>query len=256
MTPLDRAHMVMEGAPEDGALRLRFYEALAVAELFLLLTREPVGERVEPLILQTGDGPVALAFDTEARMGAFVDAPTPYMGLAGRQAIAMLAGQGISLGLNLGVAMSEILLPPDALVWAAGVLGTAPERAALTPARIGPPRLHPDRIAALDARLALMAGVVDEAWLATAVYGGGDEAAALALVGVGPAAEAGVAAALAETHRLSGGDRAVLDILFLSPAAPMLAAFRRQGIGFEIPSPPERPAPGPVHVPDRPPRLR
>ena len=36
-TPIDTAHAAMEAAPEDGALRLRFYERISDSELFLML---------------------------------------------------------------------------------------------------------------------------------------------------------------------------------------------------------------------------
>ena len=40
-TPLDRAHAKMQSASDQDAARLGFYERLADAELFLLLTQPP-----------------------------------------------------------------------------------------------------------------------------------------------------------------------------------------------------------------------
>ena len=48
MTPLDTAHAAMQSAPDDDAARLRFFERLADAELFLLLTKEARDERLSP----------------------------------------------------------------------------------------------------------------------------------------------------------------------------------------------------------------
>ena len=45
-TPLDQAHAAMEAAPEDDAARLRFFERLADSELFILLDKEPEGDRI------------------------------------------------------------------------------------------------------------------------------------------------------------------------------------------------------------------
>ena len=47
-TPLDRAHDAMQAEPGDDAARLRFYERLADAELFLLLDAEAEGDRSNP----------------------------------------------------------------------------------------------------------------------------------------------------------------------------------------------------------------
>ena len=40
MTPLDKAHAAMMAHPEDDTQRLAFFERLADAEVFLLLTEE------------------------------------------------------------------------------------------------------------------------------------------------------------------------------------------------------------------------
>ncbi len=71
MTILDTAFAAMTAAPEDAALRLRFYERLADAELMLLLERPADGDRIAPRTFPLEDGPVVLAFDTEERLAAF-----------------------------------------------------------------------------------------------------------------------------------------------------------------------------------------
>lgn len=265
-TALDRAHAAMEAAEEDAAARMRFYERLAGAELFLLLAEEPESgdDTIRPLILPTADGDMALAFDAEERLAGFVDEPTPYLSLSGRRLAAMLASREVALGLNLGVAPSAIVLPAAALGWMTEVLGTGLDEESRMPERIGRPKVLESRVEALGERLAGMAGMAGEAWLAQARYADGSEAPVLALTDVPEEVRPGIAEALAETHRLSGPDQAVLDILFLDTQserlAPVLAALRRNGIGFEIPAAPEPPRPWspepPGMDPAKPPRLR
>jgi len=45
-TPLDTAHAAMMAAPENDAARLRFYERMADAELYLLLEAAPGTQRL------------------------------------------------------------------------------------------------------------------------------------------------------------------------------------------------------------------
>lgn len=257
MSRLDAAHAEMIAAGEDPAAPARFWERLVAAELFLLLAAEPAPDRAEPLILATGDGPVALAFDSEARLAEFLDAPAPWAALPGRAVVRLLAGQGVALGLNLGVAPSSILLPAAAVDWAAAALGDAPEAAEDAPGTALPPRLPPAAVAALDARLAALGPAFGRAVLAALRYRTGREADILALTGVAPEREAGIAAALSEAVRLTAEAGAPFDIAFLPEDDPVLAALARVGIAFS-PAPAHAPAPAPAArpAPDRPPRLR
>ena len=112
-TALDRAHAEMEAAPQDDAARLRFYERLGDAELFLLLVAEASGEDVTPQVFDPGAGPMVLVFDREDRLAAFVGGAAPFAGLSGRAIAPLLAEQGLGLGLNLDVAPSSFLLDAD-----------------------------------------------------------------------------------------------------------------------------------------------
>ena len=114
MTPLDTAHAAMAAAPDDDTERLRFFERLADAELFLLVTEEVTGDRLSPSIFDTSDGRFVLAFDREERLTAFTEGPAPYAALPGRAIAGMLNGQDIGLGLNLGVPASALLVPAGA----------------------------------------------------------------------------------------------------------------------------------------------
>ncbi|MEM9049393.1 MAG: SseB family protein [Pseudomonadota bacterium] len=255
-TPLDVAHVAMMAAPEADAPRRAYWSQLLGSELHVLLAAEPQGDAAPVLRVQpVSDGRFALVFDSAARLGAFLDAPAPTASLSGRRLVAMLAGQDVGIGLNLGVADSATLLPPAAVDWAAAQLGSI-ESLDRAPARIDPPRAEPALIAALDARLAAMSGLADAAWLAEITYTDGARSLALALVAVAPTARAGAVEALGEAHRLSGRQGA-FDILFLEAKDAALAAFARHGLGFAIPVPPRpaRPA-APGSDPNRPPRLR
>ncbi len=114
-TPLDMSHAAMEAAPNDDAARLRFYERLADSEMFLLLTKETEGDQISPEIFDLGDASFVLVFDRIERLAQFVGKPAPYAALSGRVIAQMLAGQGIGLGVNLEVAPSQMLIPPEAV---------------------------------------------------------------------------------------------------------------------------------------------
>ncbi|MEM6728737.1 MAG: SseB family protein, partial [Pseudomonadota bacterium] len=113
-TPLDIAHAAMEASGAD-ADRLRFYERVADAELFLMVEAEPDGNVAAPQLFDLDEGRFALAFDRAERLAAFVGGPAPYVAMSGRALVKLLVEEGLGLGLNLEVAPSAILLAPDAL---------------------------------------------------------------------------------------------------------------------------------------------
>ncbi|MCR8725896.1 SseB family protein [Frigidibacter sp. ROC022] len=261
-TPLDRAHAAMEAAPEDATLRLRFYEALVEAELILWLAADPApGADPAPALFDTEDGRLALSFDNEARLAAFTGAPAPYAALPGRALVQMLAGQGIGLGLNLGVAPSSFLLGAEAIDWLAETLAVAPEPMQSRPVHLAPPRLPPEVIAALDRKLARAAGLASHALLAEARWSDGREGHLLALVGAVAGAEQALAQALGEALIFSGQEATVLDVAFLAENDALTGRLAGQALRFDLPSgaQPETDAPGPQPPgsdPNRPPRLR
>lgn len=259
-TAIDRAFRAMEAEPENAAAQARFHERVLDAELHLLLEVEPdTDERLRPLIFEIPEGRFVLAFDRDERLAGFVSEPMPCAVLAGRRLVEMVAGHGLGLGLNLGDAPSATLLPAEAVDWLASMAEGAPEQIESAARRLGPPRsATPELIEALDHKLAAMAGVIGAAHLVEADYADGGRALLLLLAGVPDAAQAGVAAGIAETARLGGG--AALDVAFLDEEASALASARERGITFELPRAlpderPERPA-APGVDPDRPPNLR
>jgi hypothetical protein len=126
-TPLDIAHAAMSEHPDDDALRLRFFERLGDAELFLLLEGEATDDKVTPQVFDPGTGSIVLVFDRAERLSAFVGAEAPYAALSGRVIAGLLAEQGLGLGLNLDVAPSSFLLEAEGVRWLAQTLGNAPD---------------------------------------------------------------------------------------------------------------------------------
>lgn len=260
-TPLDAAHAAAAAAPEDDALRLALHGRLLEAELHLLLETEPEGDRLAPRVLALESGPVVLAFDRDDRLAEFLattlGAPAPYAALTGRRLVALLARQGLGLGINLGVAPSEMLLPPAAIDWLAALAGSRPERTEGAARRFAPPPPDPALEAALAARLDGLGGLFEAAHLAAADLAEGPRLL-LAVTGVPETAEPAVAAAVAETLRFLDG-APPLDVTFLAPDAPALAAITAVARSFHPPvaaatAPPARPGPG--RDPARPPILR
>jgi len=162
-TPLDHAYAQMQADPDAQMLRLRFYDRLLGAELFVLLERPMAAgqDRIEPKILTSEGVSFVLAFDREERLSQFVDGTeAPYAALTGRALAKMLAPQDIGLGLNLGVAPSEILLDGAAMIWLRDIAEQGPTSIDARPVALNAPRgLPQDVLIALDAKLAGLTGL-------------------------------------------------------------------------------------------------
>lgn len=259
-TPLDAAHGLMETDPEDGALRMAFYARLADGELFVLLEDEPEGETISPRVFPLDDGPVVLAFDAEERLAEFTGAPAPYVALPGRVVVAQLAGQGVGLGVNLGVAPSSTLLGPEALDWLVETLGDAPEETEARPVAFHPPRGLPEGLlSALDTALAKAGGLARSALLAGVEYDGGQAGHWLAFLDAVPEAQTALARAASEAVRFSGAEEGAVDVVFLTADAPAAARLAKVALRFDLPEPEARPARAPKAPgtdPSKPPILR
>ncbi|MBE0454364.1 SseB family protein [Roseovarius autotrophicus] len=257
MTPIDVAHAAMLAAPEDESARRRFYEVLAASELCLLLGREAEGDVLDPAIFEPEGAPCVLVFDREERLAEFAEGASPYAALSGRALALMLAGRGIGLGLNLGVAPSAILLPAEAMDWLAGMLPETPEEIAVRPVEFLVPKGLPEAVLrALDARLASLEGLAEGAWLVVARYEGGGQGHLLGFVGTTPGAESALARAVSEVLAFSGLEAAALDVGFFGAGDPVVARMAGCGLRFDLPKA-AAPAPkAPGSDPQRPPRLR
>ena len=257
-TDLDRAHAAMTAAPEDDALRLRFFERLADNELFMLLGAEPDGDHITPALFEVEDVQYALVFDREDRLADFVGREAPYAGLSGRGLCQMLAGQGVGLGLNLEVAPSSMLVPPQAIDWLVETLAHTPEMEAARLTAVTPPKGVPeDVIAGLDRKLAMTAGLASAAYLSGVTYEDGGTGHILVFVGADPAAEQGLANAAAEALRFSGIEAGTMDVLFAEEGDPLVKRVAKVGIRFDLPLPEApRPIVPPGSDPNSPPKLR
>ena len=258
VTLLDAAHAAVSADPENEALRLRFFERLADGELVLLLEREAVGESLEPRIFDLEDGPVVLVFDREERLASFTGGIAPYAALPGRVIAGLLKGQGIGMGVNLGVAPSSMMLPPEAMDWLAETLDTGPEEIEALPQEFLAPMVPEAVIAALDGKLARAGGLATAALLAGVVYAGGRRGHILALIDAAEGAEGALARAMNEALVFSGVEAGELDVVFLRAGDAVAQAMGRVALRFDLPAPEvQTPAPAaPGMDPTRPPKLR
>lgn len=257
VTLLDAAHAAVSADPENEGLRLRFFERLADGELVVLLEREAVGDRLEPKVFELEDGPVVLVFDREERLAGFTGGIAPYAALPGRVIAGMLKGQGIGLGVNLGVAPSSMLLPPEALDWLAETLDGGPDEAEAVPESFAAPQVPEAVLAGLDAKLARAAGLAAAAVLAAVVYRDGRRGHLLAVLDAVQGAEGALAQAMREALVFSGVEAGELDVVFLASGDPVAEAMGRVGLRFDLPvaEAPAGPA-APGMDAERPPKLR
>ncbi|RVT86887.1 SseB family protein [Rhodobacteraceae bacterium CCMM004] len=255
MTPLDAAHAAMAAAPGDAAAERAFYARLAEAELFLMLTADPDGDRIDPAVFETGDGAFALAFDREDRLAEFAGHPVPYAALSGRRLAALLAEAAIGLALNPGGAPSETVLTAEALAWLAETAGADPRAVTARLTAIHPPAGLPrDLLTALDARLAAAEGLARLAYVVGTEAEGGGQGHLVAFVDAVAGAEPALARAVSEALAFSGLEAGALDVAFFAAEAPMAARLARHGLRIDLPQPAAPTIPG--GDPNAPPRLR
>jgi hypothetical protein len=259
LTPLDKAHAHADAHPDDDAARLGFFSRLADGEMFVLLQHEAAGDRIEPRVFRLADGPVVLAFDTEARLAGFSAGVAPYAALPGRVLAGLLKGQGIGLGINLGVAPSSMLLPPEALDWLATALEPVPQEVEARPVLFHAPTGLPEPvIQALDGKLARAGALATGALLAGVTYEGGRRGHMLAYLDAVPGAEAALSQAASEALVFSGIEAGELDVAFLSSGDAAAVSMARVALRFDLAveedAAPAGQAPG--MNPTRPPKLR
>lgn len=257
MTDLDTAHAAMQAAPDDDAARLRFFEHLADTELFMLLGAEAADDKITPELFDVEGQQYTLVFDREERLSQFVGRVAPYAGLPGRALAQMIAGQSIGLALNLDVAPSAMLIPPDAIDWLVSTLGNAPTETEARLSELSSPNVPESVVTGLDRKLAIAAGTAKFAYLAAATYDDGARGHVLAFVDAVDGAEQALANAASEALTFSGIEAGVMDVLFVRASDPLAAHLARVGLRFDLPVPaaPQTPA-APGMNPDKPPKLR
>lgn len=235
-TPLDTAHALMDTAPDDASLRMRFFERLADCELFLLLQNEAAGDNLSPEVFEVEGAKYVLVFDREERLAEFVEGSAHHAALSGRVIAKMLAGQGIGLGVNLGVAPSSILLADDALVWLADMLENAPVEVMARPVSVeAPAGVSQALLEAIDIKLATAAGLAEAAYLVTAQYEEGRQGLMLAIIDALPAAQGALAKAVGEVVMFGDENHAGLDVAFFKASEPVCATLAKVGLRFELP---------------------
>lgn len=256
-THLDRAHAAMENGAD--AERMRFYEALAAVELFLLLETAAQDDQVVPQAFEVEGQAFVLAFDTEARLAEFAGVEAEYVGVSGRAIAEMLAEASLGLGLNLDVAPSAMLLPPEAMTWLNQTLLDAPQEVELQAREFHPPKGLPDAfLEALDTRLAAAEGMADKAYLVGVTYDNDARGHMLGFVDAMPGAEDALAQAVSEVLRFSGLEAAMLDVGFFSANAPAAQRMGMVGLCFDLPKIDLNAAPNraPGMDPENPPKLK
>lgn len=258
-TELDMALIAMNAAPEEDAVRLRFYERLADTELFLLLEEEPDVDNIKPETVEYADMTFLLVFDREERLADFSKRIVPYVSLSGRGMAQMLAGQGVGLALNLGVENGETLVDPAAMEWLLGTLGNRPDFAEARPVELFAPSGLPEGVlTGLDRKLAASAGLAKGAILTGVVYDSGARGYLLAVLDALPEAQDALANAMNEALTFSGIEAGALDVVFLKKSDDFAQRAARVGLQFDMPEPeaPSTPGANPGMDPNRPPRIR
>lgn len=258
-TQLDHAHAAMQADLNDDTARLRFYERLADREMFLLLSSEPKGEDIEPELFELETDKYVLVFDREDRLAEFVGVPAPYAALPGRVIAGMLSGQGIGLGVNLGVAPSSILIPADAMDWLAQTLSSTPAEVEARITEILPPSAPEVLLTALSEKLGSAGGLAQYACLVGVGHADRRRGHLLAFINPAEGAERALAGAANEALTFSGIDVGELDVGFFAETDEIAQKATAIGLRFDLPAPKaaERLAPvAPGSDPEKPPILK
>lgn len=259
-TELDHAYAAMTREPEDHAASLAYYHRLADAELCVLLESDAEGEVLKPAVFELAEGRFVLAFDSDERLASFSEKVLPFVALPGRVIVAELAGQGIGVGINLGVAESAFLMPAAAVDWLAEALAAAPREGMALPVTFG--LAYNTGIAGrLEEKLKGLGDLAHAAWLASACHADGRTAFAIVFENARAAAEAALAKAAGEVIQFSGHDPAGVDVLFLTRDQVGRSGLGQVGTRISISQPAvaetrARDPVAPGSDPDRPPKLR
>jgi len=230
-------------------------------EMLLVLEKGAEAGRIAPRLFRLGEGPFVLVLDLEERLTELAAGRAPYAAMPGRRIAQMLAGQQIGLGINLGTAPSEMLLPAEAVEWLADRVSQRPQETEDQIIEIAPPRDLPEvLLAGLDTKLRAASGLAPMAWLCAVTYAGGRRGHLLAFVDNAPGSGPALAQVVGEALAFSGLETGDLDVSFVSGDAPLTARLAKWGLRIDLPAPlvqetrPARKAPG--SDPTKPPILR
>lgn len=198
-------------------------------------------------------------------MAEFLGEPAPYAALPGRVIAQNMVGENVGLGINLGVAESAMLLPPEALDWLAETLTHAPQADQGRPVSFEAPQLSPAILGlllpAFEAKFDQLVGLASHALLGGVTYEDGRHGHVLALLGTPEEARPGIAKAMGEALTFSGLDAGELDVTFLEADTPAARVLLEKALVLHLPEPVEeevqelRPS-APGMDPSKPPILR
>ncbi len=258
-TALDTAHSAMSAAPDDEHLRSAFYQTFADCDLFILLESESTNDSIAPRVLTVDGDDYILAFDQEERLAEFASDTAFHAVLNGRAMASMLAGQGIGIGLNLGVAPSSFLMPASAIDWVNSALTHTPQQLEDQPTGISAPHALSDGfLRALEGKLTRAGGLTEQAFLAAFTYATASQNT-LVFINAVPDAQGALAKAVNEAVVFSGQADSALDVVFLDGDHPVLPQLAKVGLRIDLPAP-EKPEPrsptAPGTDPNNPPILR
>lgn len=200
-------------------------------------------EEISPKMIERDGVDTLLLFDSEERLAAYVDEPTPFVALPGRMFFDLARGQGAQIALNLDVAPSSTVFSPETVDAIAELVAAADETldiSADAPLQVGPPANASEALlSALSARLAAARSVAGEAWLFSVSYPAEDgrevQHLVLGVVGVEGADGREQRGLAGELSRLGGvllDDSTFLDVAWLVEGERLLGLARRFGVGL------------------------
>ena len=241
-TPLDAAFEAMAADPEDEAARRGYYARLLATEVSV-----PLDDAGMDVVTIDG-GAFVLAFDSEHRLADFAAAGVERAVMSGRALVTAAASSGLGIGINLGVANSAWLLPPDTVMWLSDAQ-VAPTAETVDPGTFLPPDVADSDLLAIDETLA---GVVGQATSARFLQS--DAGHLIILSGAAPEAEPAISAHIAEacTIRMPHLN---LSVMFADDPQ-VLQVASRVAVVFDLPQPAQVHPVAPGRDPSRPPKLR
>lgn len=251
MTPLDQ--LCTEPFHTLSApLRAGVLGRLANTQIFVALSRESEGERVDVLTFDLAGVRTAICADSEDRLTDFFAGPVAYAAMPGRVLARLLREQGAGLMVNAG-AGSEMLLNESMLEWLENALSRAPV-AELATAQLHAP--SPAMVAALAeplaGRLADMAGLIRGGSLVGARHADGSDGHLVVITGAAPDVQARIAKAIGEMIAFLPPLPQDCDVAFDLAVPPQALQLHISQVQRSQPA--TRSAPG--SDPDKPPILR
>jgi hypothetical protein len=251
VTALDRAFEQMQAAPDDTQLRRAYYTKLALSEVFVPLEE---GSDNAPLLIESDGLHYALAFDSEARLAAFFEAGQSRAVMSGRALARGLIGAQTGIGLNLGVADTAMLIPPEAIEWVTG-FETSISVDMSRIVSIEPAQFSEKTLAALDTFFATLEGAAQVVHCATGIDEANARASLFVFENANPSLHAGITQQLAQSlAMLEGIENAVV---VFDPQDALLTRLHKVALSIALPEPRVQLQPAiPGSDPSKPPKLR